>query len=161
MSYVSNSFPVQLLQHQAHYLSSNRWYMVSSSMEDIAAIATINLEIALQPVSVPSQSPKASFSNWARTFHCQPQRVFAPTSAKECQMIVELARREGAIIHPVGVGHSPSDLACTNGWLIRMESIKGMVKVSEGGCQCSPEAESELTTFVGNRSITRNDPPPF
>ncbi len=46
-------------------------------------------------------------------------------------MIVELARREGATIHPVGVGHSPSDLACTNGWLVRMEGINGLVKVSD------------------------------
>ncbi len=45
-------------------------------------------------------------------------------------MIVELAGREDARIHPVGVGHSPSDLACTNGWLVRMEGVKGLVRVS-------------------------------
>jgi L-gulonolactone oxidase len=69
----------------------------------------------------------AVFSNWAKTFECRPQRVFAPTSVGQCRMIVELARREGARLHPVGVGHSPSDLACTNGWLVRMEGLKGLI----------------------------------
>lgn len=53
-----------------------------------------------------------------------------PTTALQCRQILELARREGARVHPVGAGHSPSDLACTNGWLVRMEGLRGTVKVS-------------------------------
>lgn len=53
-----------------------------------------------------------------------------PTTVLQCRQILELARREGARVHPVGVGHSPSDLACTNGWLVRTEELRGTVKVS-------------------------------
>jgi FAD/FMN-containing dehydrogenase len=56
--------------------------------------------------------------------------VFHPTTEIQCRQIVELARREGARVHPVGVGHSPSDLACTNGWLVRMAGMSGVVNVS-------------------------------
>ncbi|KAK8858782.1 hypothetical protein IAR55_003012 [Kwoniella newhampshirensis] len=98
-------------------------------MEDLTNVETSALSSALESISIPTISPRASFSNWAKTFHCKPQRVFAPTTVLQCRQILELARREGARVHPVGVGHSPSDLACTNGWLVRMEGIKGVVDI--------------------------------
>lgn len=99
-------------------------------MEDLTAVDNQALQAALHPISVSSTSPLATFSNWAKTFTCKPQRVFVPTTILQCRQILELARREGARVHPVGVGHSPSDLACTNGWLVRMERVRGTVKVS-------------------------------
>ena len=98
-------------------------------MDNLSLVADEELRRAVEPVSIPSSSPKASFSNWAKTFHCKPQRVFAPTTVLQCRQILELARRDGATVHPVGVGHSPSDLACTNGWLVRTEGISGLVNV--------------------------------
>ncbi|OCF57031.1 D-arabinono-1,4-lactone oxidase [Kwoniella mangroviensis CBS 10435] len=98
--------------------------------EDLGALSSQQLQQSLEPISIPTSSPQATFTNWAKTFKCQPQRVFAPTTALQCRQIIELARREGARVHPVGVGHSPSDLACTNGWLIRMEGLKGVVKIN-------------------------------
>lgn len=98
-------------------------------MVDLNEISTQDLHQVLEPVSVPSRSRLATFSNWANTFVCRPQRVFAPTTILQCRQIIELARREGARLHPVGVGHSPSDLACTNGWLMRMEGLTGLVRV--------------------------------
>lgn len=99
-------------------------------MEDLTAVDNHALQAALHPISVSSTSPLATFSNWAKTFKCKPQRVFVPTTVLQCRQILELARREGARVHPVGVGHSPSDLACTNGWLVRTEELRGTVKVS-------------------------------
>ncbi|TXT15992.1 hypothetical protein VHUM_00495 [Vanrija humicola] len=98
--------------------------------QDLTAVATADLQRALEPISVPTASPLAFFTNWARTFQCRPARVFAPTTALQCRQIIELARREKATVHPVGVGHSPSDLACTNGWLVRMEGVKGLISLS-------------------------------
>ena len=98
-------------------------------MADLSQVPTFELQRALEPVSVPSDSPRATFTNWARTFKCRPTRVFAPKTSEQCRQILELGRREGARIHPVGVGHSPSDLACTNGWLVRTEGLSGLVKV--------------------------------
>lgn len=100
-----------------------------STIMDLEQTSTSSLRSSLEPISIPSDSPRAAFSNWAKTFHCKPERVFAPTTVEQCRSIVELARMEGARLHPVGVGHSPSDLACTNGWLMRMEGVKGMINV--------------------------------
>lgn len=99
---------------------------------DLTKVSTTELQHALEPISIPSDSPKATFANWAKTFTCRPQRVFAPTTTEQCRQILELGRREGARIHPVGVGHSPSDLACTNGWLVKMEGVSGLIRVSSG-----------------------------
>jgi FAD/FMN-containing dehydrogenase len=103
---------------------------LSALSADLKHTPTEALRAALEACSVPSRSPLAAFTNWARTFECRPQRVFAPTTALECRQIVELARRDGATVHPVGVGHSPSDLGCTNGWLVRMEGVQGTLEVS-------------------------------
>ena len=98
---------------------------------DLASVPIGQLRDAVEATSIPSRSPLATFSNWAQTFECRPERVFAPTTAEQCRQIVELARREGATVHPVGVGHSPSDLACTKGWLVRMAGLNGMVRVGQ------------------------------
>lgn len=104
--------------------------MFVSEGNDLEHTSTQDLRASVEAVSIPTNSNKAEFTNWAKTFRCKPQRVFAPTTIGQCRSIMELARREGARLHPVGVGHSPSDLACTNGWLMRMEGIKGFVGVS-------------------------------
>ncbi|WVR06534.1 hypothetical protein IAU60_003565 [Kwoniella sp. DSM 27419] len=115
-----------------------------SASPDLVAVSDSDLHAALESISVPTISPRATFSNWAKTFKCRPQRVFAPTTALQCRQIVELARREGARVHPVGVGHSPSDLACTNGWLVRMEGLTGVVKINH---------EKRSATFLAGTTL--------
>ena len=102
--------------------------------EDLANTSTADLERATSLVAVSSTSPLARFTNWANTFECKPQRVFAPTTELECRQIVELARREKVDLRPVGVGHSPSDLACTSGWMVRMDHFEGAINVSHSSC---------------------------
>jgi hypothetical protein len=97
---------------------------------DLSQVSSFDLREALEPITVPSRSVDATFSNWAKTFTCRPERVFEPTTVLHVRQVIELARREGATVHPVGVGHSPSDLACTKGWLMRMAGVKGNIKVS-------------------------------
>ncbi|WWD18677.1 hypothetical protein CI109_103131 [Kwoniella shandongensis] len=126
-------------------------------MDDLLNVDSSILASALEPISIPTISPKASFSNWAQTFHCTPQRVFAPTTALQCRQIVELARREGARVHPVGVGHSPSDLACTNGWLVRMEGIKGVIDINHDKYTATFQAGTVLHDI--HRSLAAASPP--
>lgn len=112
---------------------------------DPASLSTEALRDALQDIIVSSTSSKAVFRNWAKTFECRPAvgewfhmegltadgaTVFEPTTVHQCRLIIELALRENQTVHPVGVGHSPSDLACTRGFMIRMEGLKGLVSVS-------------------------------
>ncbi|KAL7423531.1 D-arabinono-1,4-lactone oxidase [Cryptotrichosporon argae] len=103
--------------------------MSADAPDSLIALSDADIARELEPVSVPSDAARATFSNWADTFVCRPARVFEPTSVRQCRLIVELARRQGARVHPVGVGHSPSDLACTNGWLLRMTGVTGVTSI--------------------------------
>ncbi|KZT52131.1 L-gulonolactone/D-arabinono-1,4-lactone oxidase [Calocera cornea HHB12733] len=69
------------------------------------------------------------FQNWAETFRCAPQAVFVPRTVEQCQMIVELAKREGKAIRATGARHSPSDLWCTTGWMVRMNSMDKVLEI--------------------------------
>lgn len=96
------------------------------------------LEAIAAPVVVESSSPKASFKNWGQSFSSKPGRVFAPTSIEQCFAIVELARRNGVQLRPIGRAHSPSDLPFTKGWAMRMEGLKGVISVSQSDQQEVP-----------------------
>ena len=79
---------------------------------------------------MPSSSPKAKFINWGLSFECTPLVVFAPETEEQCAQILELARREGQTVRAAGVGHSPSDLACTSGFMLRTEKLDKIIEVS-------------------------------
>jgi L-gulonolactone oxidase len=83
----------------------------------------------LKPVTIDRSSPAAVFQNWGRTFTCTPSSVFRPESERHLELILELARREGQTVRAVGVGHSPSDLACTSGYMIQMNRLDKIIEV--------------------------------
>lgn len=125
-------------------------------MASLVDTPTDQLRSAVEPISVPSESPQATFSNWANTFVCAPERVFRPTTVLQCRQVLELARREGATVHPVGVGHSPSDLACTKGWLMRMEGLTGTIKVSQHSpldAKLTVQANEKTATFYAGTTL--------
>ncbi len=84
----------------------------------------------LNPVTVDRSSSAAVFQNWGRTFKCTPSSVFRPESEHHLELILELARREGQTVRAVGVGHSPSDLACTSGYMVQMSQLDKIIEVS-------------------------------
>jgi L-gulonolactone oxidase len=88
-----------------------------------------NLYDLLQPITVSPSSPKARFTNWAHTYHATPLAVFEPESDFQCELILELARRERKVVRAVGVGHSPSDLACTNEFMLRTGKLNRLLEV--------------------------------
>jgi len=56
--------------------------------------------------------------------------VFEPENEFQCELVLELARREGKIVRAAGVGHSPSDLACTNEFMLRTEKLNRLLEVN-------------------------------
>lgn len=92
-----------------------------------------DLHSLIQPIKVDPTSNRARFSNWAQTFHCQPRAVFEPENEYQCELILELARREGRVVRAAGVGHSPSDLACTTEFMVRTERLNRVLEVV---CPC-------------------------
>ena len=84
----------------------------------------------LAPVTVHPQSPRGSFTNWGLTYTCRPLCVFEPENEAQCEVVLELARREGKKVRVAGVGHSPSDLACTSEYMLRTGRLDKVVEVS-------------------------------
>ena len=84
---------------------------------------------SLQPITVDRSSSDAVFENCGRTFRCKPLTIFQPETEYQLELILELARRERQTVRAVGVGHSPSDLACTSGYMIQMNRMDKIIEV--------------------------------
>lgn len=93
------------------------------------ALSLDELYALLQPITVSPSSPSAIFRNWGHTFRCAPLSVFQPQTEHQCELILELARRSKRSVRAVGVGHSPSDLACTSEFMVRMGSLNKVIEV--------------------------------
>ncbi|KAF8494862.1 L-gulonolactone/D-arabinono-1,4-lactone oxidase [Russula emetica] len=84
----------------------------------------------LQPITVDRSSSDAVFENCGRTFRCIPSTIFQPETEFQLELILELTRRERKTVRAVGVGHSPSDLACTSGYMIQMNQMNKIIEVN-------------------------------
>lgn len=99
-------------------------------MSGLSLLSTQSLYDTLRKVVVPASSPHATFTNWAKTYVCVPLVVFEPWTVHQCALIFELARREGKTVRAAGVGHSPSDLVCTNEYMLRTTKLDKILEVS-------------------------------
>lgn len=86
-----------------------------------------NLYNLLEGITVPQST--ATFTNWARTFVCTPASIFEPENEFQCELVLELARREDKAVRVAGVGHSPSDLACTKEFMLRTTKLNRVLEV--------------------------------
>lgn len=111
-----------------------------------------NLYSLLEPIT----SKDAKFTNWGQTFRCAPLAVFEPENEFQCELVLELARREGKTIRIVGVGHSPSDLTCTNEFMMRTRKLNRLLEVSQPHLR---HLVFELFCFVSFLFFFRDIPP--
>ncbi|KAI8972568.1 L-gulonolactone/D-arabinono-1,4-lactone oxidase [Trametes punicea] len=100
---------------------------LATKMHDIP---TRTLYELLAPVTVRAGHPKATFTNWGLSYTCTPLSVFEPETEDQCRLVLELARREGKTVRAAGVGHSPSDLACTAGFMLRTGKLNKVIEVN-------------------------------
>jgi L-gulonolactone oxidase len=56
--------------------------------------------------------------------------MFEPDNVNDCQRILDLARHQRKVVRAVGVGHSPSDLACTSGYMLRTTKLNRLLEVN-------------------------------
>ncbi|KAF7300332.1 FAD-binding PCMH-type domain-containing protein [Mycena chlorophos] len=99
----------------------------------------------LSAITVPRSSPRARFVNWGLSFECLPLAIFEPRTEAECGLVLEMARREGKVLKAVGVGHSPSDLACTGDFMLRMTRLDKLLEV---------DGEKRLVTVQAGITLT-------
>ncbi|KAF7724003.1 hypothetical protein EC973_001463 [Apophysomyces ossiformis] len=84
------------------------------------------------------------FQNWAKTFSCQPELYFTPSTEDEVVKIVRLAKKHEKTIKVCGSGHSPSDLACTRGFLLNLDNLNSLLRVDRKQCMVTVEAGISL-----------------
>ncbi|KAF7980401.1 hypothetical protein HWV62_38208 [Athelia sp. TMB] len=104
--------------------------LLMATKPQLALLPLQDLYDLLRPITVPASSPRAKFINWGLTFVCSPLSVFEPEDEFHCELILELARREGRTVRAAGVGHSPSDLACTTGYMLRTEKLDKVLEIN-------------------------------
>ncbi|KAJ2480913.1 D-arabinono-1,4-lactone oxidase [Coemansia sp. RSA 2320] len=84
------------------------------------------------------------FQNWAATFRCKPLYYLAPETEREIVELVHIASHRGLALKPVGSGHSPSDLACTQSIMLNMDKMSRILSHDPYACTLTVEAGARL-----------------
>ncbi|NWI14975.1 GGLO oxidase, partial [Crypturellus soui] len=79
------------------------------------------------------------FQNWAKTYGSSPELYFQPTSVEEIREILDMARQRNKRVKVVGGAHSPSDIACTDDFMIQMGKMNRILKVDKEKQQVTVE----------------------
>jgi FAD/FMN-containing dehydrogenase len=68
-----------------------------------------------------------TWTNWSGSVTCAPQNIASPTSEAELIALVKDANRDNAIVRVAGTGHSFVPLCATDGALISLDNLQGVV----------------------------------
>jgi L-gulonolactone oxidase len=93
----------------------------------------------------PTAVARPAWANWARTFHAVPHALFHPTDAHHARLALELATRDARVLRPVGIGHSPSDVACTTDYMLNITALNRVLEVNVDECYVIAQAGITLT----------------
>ncbi len=70
----------------------------------------------------------ASWTNWAGDQSCRPARVLSPAGTAELAEVVAAAAAAGERLSVVGSGHSFTEAALTDGTMIRLDGLRGVLE---------------------------------
>ncbi|KAI8391764.1 D-arabinono-1,4-lactone oxidase-domain-containing protein [Radiomyces spectabilis] len=101
----------------------------------------------LQPALQAIATENYVFQNWAKTFSCQCELLFTPSTEEEIIEIVRLAGEHKKSIKVFGSGHSPSDLAMTHDFLVNIDTMNKMLKVDTEKLTMTVQGGMSLHTF--------------
>ncbi len=73
--------------------------------------------------------PAKEWRNWGRSESARPAFLARPTSADEVAAVVRAARERGLTVKVVGAGHSFTAIAATEGVLIDLGGLDGLLAV--------------------------------
>jgi L-gulono-1,4-lactone dehydrogenase len=82
--------------------------------------------------------------NWGRNQRCSPVAVETPESELEVVEAVKRAAVAGQTVKVAGSGHSFTDIACTEGRLLRLEALNRPVAVDDDALTVTVEAGIQL-----------------
>src|SRR5262245_43436322 len=69
------------------------------------------------------------WTNWGSTYSCSPTGIDYPATEEEIAGIVQAAATSGERVKVAGTGHSFTDIACTEGRLIKLERYAQVLDV--------------------------------
>lgn len=83
---------------------------------------------------------KAAWSNWSGIVSCQPAELARPASLQELCDTVRRVRDAGGTLRVAGSGHSFSPLVATDGTLVSLDRLSGVVGVDPLAAQATVRA---------------------
>ena len=87
----------------------------------------------------------ATWRNWAGNQKANPVSIDAPRSVGELAGLVASASGKGQKVKAVGSGHSFTSAAATNGRMIRLENLSGILHIDHASCQVTVGAGTRLS----------------
>jgi FAD-linked oxidoreductase len=93
---------------------------------------------------------RRAWRNWAGTVRCTPAAIVRARTEQEVAEAVAAAVRAGRRVRVAGSGHSYSPLVSTDGTLISLERLRGVIAVDA--------ARGEATVWAGTRLRDLGDP---
>ncbi|WP_370415622.1 D-arabinono-1,4-lactone oxidase [Streptomyces fradiae] len=100
------------------------------------------------PAPRPATHP-ATWQNWSGDVRSRPARTVTPATPDEVAEAVGAAQRDGLRVKAVGSGHSFTSIAATDGVLLRMDRLDGILSVDRA---------SGLVTVGGGAPLHRLNP---
>ncbi|MHB1487421.1 MAG: D-arabinono-1,4-lactone oxidase [Acidimicrobiales bacterium] len=95
---------------------------------------------------------EATWANWAGNQRCAPSGVARPRSVEELVAVVREAQASRRRVKVVGAGHSFTDIACTDGTLVRLDGYNRVL-----GVDTSDPGHPRITVQAGIRLRDLND----
>jgi FAD-linked oxidoreductase len=96
-------------------------------------------------------SPRTRWTNWAGTYSCSPARIESPSTEEEIVAIVRSAAERGERVKVAGSGHSFTDIACTDGCMIRLDGYNKVLDVDRDAATVT--AQSGITILQLSNAI--------
>ncbi|KAJ2612356.1 D-arabinono-1,4-lactone oxidase [Coemansia sp. RSA 1365] len=106
--------------------------------------------------SLRCKPPGTQFHNWARTFTSRPSYFLAPQCERDIIGVIQIAGRCGLSVKPIGSGHSPSDIACTDSVMLDMHNMRRVLAYDAYACTLTVEAGirlHDLHQVLANRNM--------
>lgn len=86
--------------------------------------------------------------NTIKKFKAQPKGYYMPTEVKQIQEIVRLAEQDGTRVRAVGSGHSFSDVAIENGFLLNIKKMNKLFRISREGLSKAYQKKHEQLIYA-------------
>jgi FAD-linked oxidoreductase len=75
-----------------------------------------------------------AWRNWTGDECCAPAAVVRPESTEDISEAIERAARKGRRVRVTGAGHSFSDIACTDGLMLKLDRLNSVLEVDRAAC---------------------------